>query len=228
MKKKNYVVITGDIVQSTSLSGQERVKLAALLSGLQKKLSSANLGVASAEVIRGDSFQLVLDEPARGMETLFLIRAYFRSVQINESIVLDARLGMGIGPIEYKRNKQNESDGTAFRLAAKALEETEKPSLSRMHCKTESEAINRHLNAVLVACEMIIGNWTSPQAKAMWWSQQGLTQTEIAGKLHVAQPTVTRALRSAGDKTIQYIIGYSSTLLHEYLESGEILKMPAA
>lgn len=219
MKQTLFGVITGDIVHSTRIPAEERNKLVRKLSSLRKNLVEAGLPVLQSEVVRGDSFQVLLKDPEDSIRALFMLRAFFRSSAIPGFGVLEARMGLGIGPIEFRTRRLNASDGTAFRLAARALEALDNPGLALWGCMTESAEFNRRLSALLIACEPIAANWTAVQARAVWWALQGLTHLEIAEKTGVNQSTVSRTLKSANGQTVRYICNHARTELMAYLET---------
>jgi hypothetical protein len=128
------------------------------------------------------------------------------------------RLGIGIGQVEFKAKTQNESDGTAFRLAAQSLEIATKNNLANIWILTNQTPLDEHLNTINVAWETIISRWTVAQSKSMQYSLQGFVHQEIANKLKVTQPTITRSLQSADDKVIHYLLEYCHKMISTYLE----------
>jgi hypothetical protein len=211
--KKRYGVITGDIIGSTRMNATHRRRMLKSLNDLDPLLKKAGYPLLMMELFRGDSFQLLFSETHRLMEIALIIRASLRSLELKESGQIDARLGIGIGPVEYKAKSLSESDGTAFRLAADALVLANQHRLANGWILTGDTSLDRHLNAINVAWEPLVSNWTPAQAKSMTGSLQGLIHQEIAKKLKVTQPTVTRALQSANDKVIHYLLAYCDNLL---------------
>ena len=217
-KSKLVSVITGDIIGSTQLSAADRKPMVKAMNSLGDMLAKAGYPLKSQEVFRGDSFQLVLTETWQILDVALLIRAYMRSVELESLQQLDVRLGIGIGPVEFKAKNQNESDGTAFRLAAQALENATKNNLANIWILTNNVPLDEHLNTINVAWETIVSRWTVAQSKSMQGSLQGLVQEEIANKLKVTQPTITRSLQSADDKVIHYLLEYCTKMISTYLE----------
>lgn len=222
MRAKLFAVITGDIINSSRIKGLERRKLTAGLRALGKKMDVPDFGVVSFEVIRGDSFQLVMKHPENIIRAMLMIRAHFRSIRLEEAGYVDARLGAGIGPIEYKSTSQHESDGSAYRFAAIALEEIENAMPAQMNLRSQLKTVDTQIQALLVAMEFIVSGWTSAQARTMWWSLQSLTQSDISSRIGVTQSTITRTLKSAGERTIQYLLKYGTNLMKEIMP--ELLK----
>lgn len=219
LKSKLISVITGDIVGSTQLNPADRKPMVKAMNNVGEMLTKAGFVLKSQEVFRGDSFQLVMNENARILDVALLIRAYMRGIELDSLTQLDVRLGIGVGQIEFRAKTQNESDGTAFRLAAQALELATKNNLANIWFLANDPALEEHLNTINVAWETIISRWTVAQSKSIQWSLQGLVHQEIANKLKVTQPTITRSLQSADDKVIHYLKTYCQKMISTYLET---------
>jgi len=216
-RQKLFCVITGDVIGSTLVPVAERKRMKKAMQQLGEMLAQAGFKVNTQEIFRGDSFQLVLSETSKALSAALLIRAWMRSVDMGESSPLDVRLGIGIGPIEFKAKSQNESDGTAYRHAAKALDQTVKQNLANIWMTTGIADLDEILNSISIALETMITRWTVAQAKSMRWSLQGMVHQDIANKLKVTQSTITRSLQSADDRAIQYLNTYSQKLISKYI-----------
>jgi hypothetical protein len=212
-----FAVITGDIVDSSRVSGSAKAKLAGALEDISKELDSVGCGVASLDIFRGDSFQIILEEAGQIIDAALFIRVWFHRVSISGTDVLDARLGLGLGPVEYHSKNESLSDGTAFRLAAQSLEMAYQDKLGNIRFASEFKEPDPEVNAILIAMEPYLSTLTRPQAEALWWSMTGLTHSGIANKLDVAQSTVTRALQSAHNKHIAYLRAYLHACVETHL-----------
>ena len=219
LRHKLISVITGDMVGSTQLDPADRKLMVKAMNNLGDMLTKAGFVLKSQEVFRGDSFQVVMNESSRILDVALLIRAHMRGIELESQAQLDVRLGIGVGQIEFKAKTQNESDGTAFRLAAQALEHATKNNLANIWILTNNAVLDEHLNTINVAWESIISRWTVAQSKSIQWSLQGLVHQEIANKLKVTQPTITRSLQSADDKVIHYLKTYCQKMISTYLET---------
>lgn len=218
-------VLTGDIVFSTRLDAGGREVLARALEETADAMQGAGIPLLTSNLFRGDSFQLVLQDATQICDAALFLRTWFRKTAIpGKGTGLDARLGLGLGPVEYPAEKQELADGTAYRLAATALERAYADKLSRVWFGCPSDALTALVNALLVSAEPYASHLTVPQAQALWWSMQGLTHQEIAGKLDVAQSTVTRALQSAHDKTLHHVRTYLHAQIAAYLSTDSTTK----
>jgi len=216
-KPKIFCVITGDVMDSTLLNAADRKRMNKAIQQIGQILVQGGYKVNTQETFRGDSFQLVLKEISRAPEVALLLRACMRGTELEGDQVLDVRLGIGIGPIEFKSKSQNVSDGTAFRYAAKALDQTVKKNLANIWIKTGIDELDENLNSINVAWETIISRWTIAQSKSMRWALLGHVHQDIATRLKVTQPTITRSLQSADEKAIQYLKAFCQKQILKYI-----------
>jgi len=216
-KPKIFCVITGDVIDSTLLDAADRKRMNRSMQKLGEVLVQGGYRMNAQETFRGDSFQLVLKESSRVMEVALLLRAYMRGTELEGDQVLDVRLGIGLGPIEFKAKSQNASDGTAYRYAAKALDQTVKNNLANIWIKTGIEELDENLNSINVAWETIISRWTVAQSKSMLRALQGYVHQDIANQLKVTQSTITRSLQSADEKAIQYLKAFCQRQILNYI-----------
>ena len=204
-------------MNSTLLNAADRRRMNKSIQQLAPILLQGGYKVNAQETFRGDSFQLVLKEIKRAPEVALLLRACMRGTELEGDQLLDVRLGIGIGPIEFKAKSQNASDGTAFRYAAKALDQTVKKNLANIWIKTGIEELDENLNSINVAWETIISRWTVAQSKSMRWALLGNVHQDIAHRLKVTQPTITRSLQSADEKAIQYLKAFCQKQILKYI-----------
>ena len=208
VKNKIWGVILGDVVRSKNISPADHKRMTKAILGLGDMLQQSGYPSDSHEILRGDSFQHVFSTTDTIIKAALLIRTHMKSIDLLSSPPLDVRIGIGLGPVEFKGKSQHESDGTAYWNASKALEKATQNPLANMWIQTDNLLMDEHLNAVLVAWEPIISRWTVAQAKSMKGSLQGKVHQDIGKQLKISQPSVSRSLQSAHDKVIQYLLSY--------------------
>lgn len=194
-------IITGDIVKSSNLDANQRE---IILKGLKKVIREISKNIdypLPFEIIRGDSFQVLVGNPYLSLKAGILIRAglkhkIFGGQELKYSP--DARIGIGIGKIEYRRKNLNESYGEAFRNSGRILEEMKK-SGDRMLIKTPLEDVNEELNTECKLADVIVTNWTYEQAEAifLYWAGE-TTQSKLAKKLGLSQVAVHKRINLYG------------------------------
>ncbi|MGF1638045.1 MAG: hypothetical protein ACFCUU_13290 [Cyclobacteriaceae bacterium] len=182
-------VITGDVV---SASDKNRKQILALL---KDAFATVTLQFPDVkfEIYRGDGFQSIIDAP----ENALLIALYLRAILIkgNKDVCADARVAVGLGPVEFPEEKPSESDGKALRLSG--------PLLDSMHINERIKLISiwPELNEEFeIHCQVIDHltiDWSKEQAEAICGLIEKKTQTEIASILKVSQPAVHNRIKTS-------------------------------
>jgi hypothetical protein len=200
-KNKIYAVVTGDIVKSGKF-GSDREKALKTLKGALNSLSNFRgksiEGVS--DIFRGDSFQIVISEPASALEIAIYLKAELLSKPIKGKNI-DVRIAIGIGEIE-SLNKKNiqESDGEAFRLSGNALDGISK--YRRFSINSGINELNKQLEFISSSIDSITRRWSSEQAEAILLWLSGDTQNFISKKLGISQPAVNQRLQLGGHFTL--------------------------
>jgi hypothetical protein len=199
LKDKQYAVITGDIVRSSALSPAERRRLLKVIDAGSRQLrriltASVPLDI---DVFRGDSWQMLVTDPAQSLRAALLFRAHLRWQM--ESHHFDTRLAIGVGTADLlPRRRVSEGSGEAFRLSGLALDRMKK---RRMSFSSPGSGCERQLDVVVHLLDGIAVHWTDKQAHAVIGAMQGWTQEKIArswGDPPITQQTAAQHLEGAG------------------------------
>src|SRR5688572_7677933 len=160
---EKVAVLTGDVIDSTKLSVSEREKFDKLLHQGLTEIAGKN----NFEIFRGDSFQVLLTNPDQALKTAIQLRCWLRKQHIYEQSqignskgkikakaqpitssykkgIIDARLSIGIGSVSYKSKNIKTSDGEAFQLSGRALDNPKNKN-ARIMIATPDAALNDHL-----------------------------------------------------------------------------------
>ena len=184
-----YEVLTGDVVNSASLSNAQRTELKVLFDHL------AATSTATYEYfIRGDSFQVLMPEDALREALRIKALLHFRlSVRV--------RIAIGIGPVEYRRATLSDSDGEAFRLSGRGLDDMKVPNqllrLSTPSHGAPAEWARAEWAIHSQVLDYLEWGRSESQSEALYWLLQGKTQQEIARQIGISQPSVHSRARAA-------------------------------
>lgn len=200
-QEKMYAVITGDVAGSSRFEGEHR---ALLLSAMKQSfaLVSEMLGddvmAFPFEIFRGDSFQGVLQHPAKALKAALIIRAGLRkSFQTTLKDAVDARIAVGIGAISMLPDgRGGEGDGEAYRNSGPLLDKMAKESLF-IKITTPWEAMNKELDVECALVDTIISKWSSKQAEVFIETWKGKTQEQMATELNISQPGIRKRIQSS-------------------------------
>jgi hypothetical protein len=212
--EKLYAVITGDIVRSSALSPAERRRLLKVIeagSRSIRKILGAGIPM-DIDVFRGDSWQMLVTEPAQSLRAALMFRALLRWQM--ESHQFDTRLAIGIGTVDLPpRKRVSEGSGDAFRHSGTALDGLKK---RRMCFSFPGSDCERPLDVVIHLLDEIAVHWTDKQAHAVIGAMQGWTQEKIArswGDPPITQQTAAQHLEGAGWNAVDRGLGEFERLL---------------
>lgn len=183
-------VITGDIINS------RRGAIGGTLGDLKNVLATYGKTPQTWEIYRGDSFQLLLDNPSESLRAAMNLKASMKVVKSR-----DVRMAIGIGTVSYRTERVTESNGDVFIRSGERFEQlrTDRLTLAVSSPWPEwDEEINLYIELALIAMDA----WTVASAEyvRMQLTENGLNQEEAAIRLGISQSSVsTRKKRSHFD-----------------------------
>ena len=199
-------VITGDIINSSDIKGEDRTKLLSVIDGLVAELKKITL--LKIEIYRGDSFQIHVDNPSQALKIAILIRAKLRSYADKK---WDTRLAVGIGSIDFESKNVVTSDGEAYLNSGREFDKLGKKKLGV--CTPWSDFNNELLVSTAFA-DNIISKWTSKQSKSFFLSvSRDITQKQLAEEMNTKPQNISQTLLKANESLIiEYIKRYESVI----------------
>ena len=216
---KDYGVITGDIIDSSSLVADDRKQLADVirLSGqvladwFQEAYQDKQPYVSSVAIFGGDSWQIVIGDP-----TLLLRSAIFmRASLLASPLDIDTRMAAAVGTIDFlPESGVEEADGEAFRLSGRLLNKGLRKRRAFGFVSPDAEVTARWD----LVCHLIDGqirtNWNRSRARAVCGALQGWTGQKIGDQWEppVSQQVASRHLSEASwDSIEEALIAYESS-----------------
>lgn len=206
-------VITADIVQSTLIEVDYRKDLLDAIKEIVEELQG--LSPMWMELYRGDSFQLLIDNPEEALKIAVLIRAGLQSRTPDDSLhKWDARLALGIGTVEYHSDNIATSDGEAFRNSGWEFDELGKYKLA---IRTPWMEINEEFRVSTAFADNVISEWSVVQAKTIYESiRTDLSQKKIANNLETTSQNISKRLLTAKEPLIKlYLDRYKNVIAHK-------------
>lgn len=196
-------IITGDIVDSSQISARYRGELLKCLNTMGDELQCVT--PFSMELFRGDSFQLLIDEPSAAIKIAILLRAgLIRHTASKENGMWDARISLGIGNVEFLSERIVTSDGEAFHYSGRQLDEMGK---QRLAVKTPWQDVNDELALSTAFIDDIINGWSSKQAGMIYLAlRQDTPKKDIAKLIGTSVQNVRNVLSSAKESLVRKYI----------------------
>jgi len=208
-------VATGDVIASTDFV--ERTALPQILreafEGIARRIGAP---VRAFEIYRGDSFQGVV-EPEHALLAATIVRARLRAVRLEGSRrvgALDARVAIGIGAVEHAAARVVESDGEAYRLSGRALDEMARAK-DTCRLRVEGPSVPAQVHITVQLLDVIVSTWSVPVAESVFLAltETDRTQVEMARLQGVSQPAVSQRLHTARfDNVLELLDLYARAL----------------
>lgn len=205
-------IVTGDIVNSTSLSPEQRSRLESVLwSGLAQLFPEKD----TYDVIRGDSFQILIENPVWALRRSIQMRCLIKFGMAEDSrSLVDSRVSIGLGEISLRGKTVSSSDGSAFQRSGQGLDQL-KDERCRMSIIIGEHEKDELFRVYSILMDVIISRWSAAQAEAAYFSSTGLTQQEIADKLAIVQSAVHKRLKTAHwNEVAEAVDYYERTIAH--------------
>lgn len=204
---KIVAVLTGDLIRSTELDAQGLAGARRVFGRAVQTIEGwkSRLVRGEPEFFRGDSWQLLLADPAWALRAAIYIRARMRS-----DSRADTRVAIGIGDVEsVSRSRVSLSTGEAFVLSGHALDSLTLYSAMTVSLPSSTPAAE-WIKTTLDFSDALIRQWTKRQAEICSHALDPAdpTHEDIAKKLkpRVSKQTVTKALAGANWRPIRRAI----------------------
>ena len=188
-------VVTGDIVDSTSVSVADRDRLLSVLDSLLS--NSIPQGKSNSDIFRGDSFQIKLCQPSQAARVALSIRSGLMSnTPEGVNALWDARISVGVGEEAYVGEDVGKSDGEAFRLSGRRLDDMKGARLSFL---TSSTFVNEELAIEGAFVDDIVTHWSRKQSLVAYhyFQTEVPTQQTIARQMRVTTQRINQLYHTA-------------------------------
>jgi hypothetical protein len=204
MKEKIKGVITGDIIDSTSIeSSQKEIVFKQFEAGFVLMTQTFKFYY---EWYRGDAFQIVSDKVNEGLRLTLLVKTWIRSIERENKRPYDIRLALGIGSARIIKNDLALSDGEAFQLSGRMLDELKKGKLSFAVVSNDQNGASLNVESILV--NAILENTTPMQCKILFYKLLGKKEEEIALILGLSQSTVNQHSNAGNWNALSKYVDY--------------------
>lgn len=185
-------VITGDIVNSNSLSAENH-KIC--LDQIEHTISRlADVFDVQGDVFRGDEFQVFVPNPKQALRCAVLLRLALMMCIKN----VDARVSIGIGGYKDLSDSLRKTvKGEAFELSGKALNTMKNERLTVTVAATRHEAVASTTGLLVQYLDFMITDLSQRQAEALFSRVlfTGLTQEALSKETGIARRSLASRLQ---------------------------------
>lgn len=180
-------VITGDVINS------KRNAPRIWLTPLKKELNHIGKTPKTWEIYRGDSFQVVINNPEDALLVAMKLKASLKAIK-----GINVRMAIGIGKRTYNAAKVTESNGSAFVNSGEKFEmlKQEKQNLA---IKSDSPQFDSEMNLYLKLALIAMNNWTINTAEIVSIALENpeKSQHQLGKIVGIKQSAISTRLRRA-------------------------------
>jgi hypothetical protein len=210
-------VLKGDIVGSRNIKDQSL-----WMKPLTCLLKSWGQRPKDWDIIWGDSFQFQTQEVVEILRKALLIKSAIKQIRKGapqrQDAIVDVRLAIGIGDLNYDADQISERNGTAFIYAAECFDQLESEK-QLLGIRTPWKKIDAELYVLLRLLNTIVDEWTISAAELAGLILENPNQTQkmLGEKLHIAQNSVSYRYRRAKLEEVGLVLDRFSNLLKAQL-----------
>ncbi len=229
IKMSKKIVLSGDIIASTSLTNEAKsileLELKTLISILENNFS------IYGRIIKGDYLEMVIENPEDALAITIIIKSYIKAIVLNTNIDSvrgkyfknhGIRLAIGYGELTRYDKLNGVIDGEAIYFSGRRIsEERTTYDKERIVIKntiffnSNNEKLNENINCIVALLDVLVSNATAKQCKILYLRILGFSEQEIATQIGVKQPTVNKQLTSIGWNAIEKSVVYFSSIFKE-------------
>ncbi|WGK64621.1 SatD family protein [Croceiramulus getboli] len=218
-----YLVISGDLVASSSLTATEKSEVEQQLKHLLQTLNTHFK--VYGRIIKGDYLECVVPEIDQGMRVALFIKSFVKSIPLSTTKE-DARiktfrthgirLAMGFGTLERYQPEAGIIDGDAIYRSGRAIQEESTHDKERIIIKntlffdSAKEDLNRTINTLLLLLDTLLAKSTKRQSEVVCHKLLGKSEEEIAQLLGISQSSINQHSTAVGWNAIDRAVSYFS------------------
>ena len=223
------IVLSGDIIASTSLTDEAKIILENELKILITMVEN-NFSIYG-RIIKGDYLEMVVEYPEEALTIALIIKSYIKAIVLTTEIDSSRskyfknhgiRLAMGYGTLNRYDKVSEVIDGEAIYFSGRKIsEERTTYNKERLVIKntlffnSDDEKLNENINCILGLLDVLVSNATAKQCKILYLRLLKNSEKEIANQLNIKQPTVNKQLSSIGWNAIEKSVSYFNSLFKE-------------
>lgn len=220
-----FAVLTADLLNSTKYSEDLLTQVLNTLKSEIESIASTSKNT-NFELYRGDSIQGVI-EPIASFRSALRIKTAVNKLRSQTAIdtnsyriEADLRISIGIGSIEFERDSIRESNGEAFQLSGRTLDEMQKTG-RKMMLKSGIDTVNAEFDNVFLLFDTITERWSTASAEVIYFLLKGMIEIEIAETLGISQSAVNQRKKAAGWDAIESLMNRYEQIMQQYFTDGE-------
>lgn len=217
--------ISADVISYTSLHESEKRTLEQsiqqLIDELEKLYKEENF---FGRLLQGDYIEFAMDTPTPSLRIALILKAFVKSLTFdaekkdksrlryfNEHGI---RLAIAVAPLETFNPQKGIIDGEAIYLSGRTIKNFSTSNKQKVVIKntmyfcSSNEKLRNEFDIILSLLDTIFTRFSAKQSEVIYFKLLGLSEKEIASKLHKYQSTISQHSTAAGWLSIEKAVNY--------------------
>ncbi|MEQ8846375.1 hypothetical protein [Botrimarina sp.] len=196
---RDYAVVTGDVIDSSSLEATQRRRLPELIHEISQSLTEwfGEQRLTPVSIFGGDSWRILLATPADALRVALFLRASLLASDLN----IDSRLAIAVAGVDFVPHGVDieAADGEAFRLSGRLLDEDNRTAGEIRFGAAQSDLTTRWRLPLRLLDALVRSTWNEKRAAAVCGALRGWTRqhTGETWSPPVSRQTIDRHLSEA-------------------------------
>ncbi|MEF8811008.1 MAG: hypothetical protein V5A47_08815 [Bacteroidales bacterium] len=221
----NYGTISGDIISSTSLSGNDKRRLEKGITGLFEDLTNRYAAAGFyARLVQGDHVECAMSAPEFVLRLALIIKTYIKSLELPKDEPRDKRierfkehglrLAAAVAPLDTLDRKAGIIDGEAIELSGRAIKNMDTSDKQKVIIKdtmffcSPDKGTEEQFAPVFALLDVLLSKCSAKQCRVIYYKLLGYNEGEIAKILKKYQSTINQHSTAAGWHAIEKSVKY--------------------
>ncbi|MGM0531028.1 MAG: fumarate hydratase [Bacteroidota bacterium] len=221
----NYGTISGDIISSTSLSGNDKRRLEESITGLLEDLTRKFSGAGFyGRLVQGDYIECAISKPQYVLRIALLLKAFIKSLELPKDKPKDKRiehfkehgmrLAAAVAPLDTLDTKAGIIDGEAIQLSGRAIKNMDTSYKQKVIIKSTmffcspDKRTEEQFTPVFALLDVLFSKSSAKQCQVIYYKLLGFNEGYIAKTLGKYQSTINQHSTAAGWHAIEKSVKY--------------------
>jgi hypothetical protein len=210
-----HTVISGDIIASTSLSAQGKMKIENNLFNLINELEDKF--DVFGRVLKGDYIECYVPNPKDALRVMLIIKGYLKSIALKSEDIMNLdskkikffkthviRLAMGVGKLNRLELDKGIIDGEAIYLSGRTVENEKTHNKKKviirntLFLRSSDNELENEMSPLIALIDFIMTRNTAKQSQVLYLKLMGLNEEDIVEKMKLVQSTINQHSTNAG------------------------------
>lgn len=221
----NYGTISGDIISSTSLSGNDKRRLEKSINDLFEDLSGRYAAAGFyGRLVQGDHVECAMSAPQFMLRVALILKTYIKSLELPKDEPKDKRIdrfkehglrmAAAVAPLDTLDTEAGIIDGEAIELSGRAIKNMDTSDKQKVIIKntmffcSPDKGTEEQFATVFALLDVLFAKCSAKQCRVIYYKLLGYNEGEIAKILGKYQSTINQHSTAAGWHAIEKSVKY--------------------